>query len=787
MITRITEKNAQQYRILFNKAADYLREKKPDDMDQVIGDQAGAWFASWDKFSISSLNEYYAYLENFAKIIETEANDPDRDDPDFNDVKFFFRLPLDEDVFSIDANSRNITVPSSFARNGIGVQGDEMAEVLYFTIDRYFDAQDLADGNKHIAIQWETRNNKGFTKNFGKDTESIEGKVIFGWPITKEITENSGTIKFIVRIYSIKDDTLAYSFATLPAEVTINPTLVYDLENDDTEIDYGKTLLSRITSAGIHNSDMPVPKTPIITVADITGEDMFLYAEGQEYQKIVDLDNENKVVLITSAQPAKDSSGVLSYRWNKYPYQNGDYSNDSSTVSGSQIDFIQMTVNLHLDDNEKVDYDYYTYNPNENKYELFDNSQINSLNENVGKVYYQYEDDEQNVYSSTKPEGTTYTCVYKCGDNSYTPLFKKINKLVIEQEENDLPVTGKYTVDIEASILVNKKDKIMSVADSITIPGPRAPIVDFGSGFDVTEDDIKVAHIIAGNEDIVLSVTAAPGESASGLTVNDVGQYENKVDLTYAWKTKDANDTNYTEIGSVTANSLTIEATTATFVDNPNYDKTYIATVTSMRNKATTSADSGIFRITAAPQAPIIKMRKLVNVNGDTSISWVPVTNADAPVSAFLRNQNGNFSTTLTVNADETIKSDGLDYYWMKLTLEAEEKASGIAQIDITGDGEENSLPQELVDKLLALENASFTDVNGIPDLIATAFEGFSAIPETPSDTAEINYSGARNQNTLTISGTNKDDLTGIYYCIVINKLNNHINASASPFFIVQQ
>ena len=48
----------------------------------------------------------------------------------------FSVLPLDEDVFEIDANTRLIKVPSSFATNGISVQGDEVAEVIYFEINR---------------------------------------------------------------------------------------------------------------------------------------------------------------------------------------------------------------------------------------------------------------------------------------------------------------------------------------------------------------------------------------------------------------------------------------------------------------------------------------------------------------------------------------------------------------------------------------------------------------------------------------------------------------------------
>jgi len=144
MITRITEKNAQLYRVLFDKAAKKLKAAQPSSLNEAVIE----YFDSWDNFSISSLNEYYAYLRDLVDI----ANQTEEE------KAFFVRLPLDEDVFAIDANTRNITVPASFARNGVGVQGDEMAEILYFTIDRYFDAVDLASSNILIAIQWEARN-----------------------------------------------------------------------------------------------------------------------------------------------------------------------------------------------------------------------------------------------------------------------------------------------------------------------------------------------------------------------------------------------------------------------------------------------------------------------------------------------------------------------------------------------------------------------------------------------------------------------------------------------------
>ncbi len=83
----------------------------------------------------------------------------------------YVRLPLyeegheDEEIFEIDANARAIKIPASFSKNGVGVVSDELAEIVWFKINRYFDIKDfgkaaghdlstnLKDGDLHILIQ----------------------------------------------------------------------------------------------------------------------------------------------------------------------------------------------------------------------------------------------------------------------------------------------------------------------------------------------------------------------------------------------------------------------------------------------------------------------------------------------------------------------------------------------------------------------------------------------------------------------------------------------------------
>ena len=162
--------------------------------------------------SISNLNDYFERLKDLAIL-----------DPEF------LILPKDEEMFIIDANTRNITIPKSFSE-GIGVQGDEIAEIIYFTIDRYYDITDLYE--KDILIQWKNGTIEGLSEAFNKTLIGDIGsqKVVFGWPISSEITENSGKILFSIKFYS-KDanNDITYSFNTLTTTVKINPSLPSNL------------------------------------------------------------------------------------------------------------------------------------------------------------------------------------------------------------------------------------------------------------------------------------------------------------------------------------------------------------------------------------------------------------------------------------------------------------------------------------------------------------------------------------------------------------------------------
>lgn len=164
--------------------------------------------ASNGKLVITNLESFFGNIQEIAALDEK-----------------FLRLPLDEPLFEIDANARRISVPSDFASNGLSVQGDHLAETVFFSIDRYFDYMDLSNCN--IRINWKIGSVSGQSVNFIKSTDIQPGYIIFGWPVAKDLTGKSGTLSFAVEFY--KEDQngdISYSLNTLISNINIKEGLV---------------------------------------------------------------------------------------------------------------------------------------------------------------------------------------------------------------------------------------------------------------------------------------------------------------------------------------------------------------------------------------------------------------------------------------------------------------------------------------------------------------------------------------------------------------------------------
>lgn len=241
---------------------------------------------------ITSLNEYFQHIEELSELAIGDGRTGS--DP------YFLRIPVDEPLFEINANTRGITVPGELSQ--VGVVGDKFAEILFFKIDRYFDAVDL--DTRHIYIEWELPDGtRGISRDFLRDTQSEKDKIIFGWLIDDVLTAQIGTIRFAVRFveWTDREDEAAanakllYSFSSLPATITISDTLHYTLFEDDEELQYNtdnyETAISNLRAAFENaNPDSadetaPQPARAPIYVLNLGADMQATLVEGNVYTR----------------------------------------------------------------------------------------------------------------------------------------------------------------------------------------------------------------------------------------------------------------------------------------------------------------------------------------------------------------------------------------------------------------------------------------------------------------------------------------------------------------------
>ena len=224
MITLLNHEsnNWDKYNVLFKKAWKYLLSPNPENPTETLLKSEDKAAADSGKEAFSNLAHYFSYIK------ELILHDP-----------LYLMLPIDEAPFEINANTREIKIPSDFAKCS-GVQSDNYAEIITFTIDRYFDYKDLDTAD--IAVQWinEASGTEGVSFIQLKDLETYgdENKIRFGWPLTSEMTAAAGNLRFAVRFYTAQTDSQGvikfnYLFNTSPASIPIKPTLSIDFNSTD--------------------------------------------------------------------------------------------------------------------------------------------------------------------------------------------------------------------------------------------------------------------------------------------------------------------------------------------------------------------------------------------------------------------------------------------------------------------------------------------------------------------------------------------------------------------------
>lgn len=110
----------------------------------------------------------------------------------------------DEELYEIDLNTRMISGP-----DWLSVQQDHDSQLLYFTVDRFYDNKDLS--NTVCIIQYETIDNN--TKNTFRGTYFVpmydiqtlkdEEKMILVWQIKNSVSQSATLVKYNFRFYEL--------------------------------------------------------------------------------------------------------------------------------------------------------------------------------------------------------------------------------------------------------------------------------------------------------------------------------------------------------------------------------------------------------------------------------------------------------------------------------------------------------------------------------------------------------------------------------------------------------
>lgn len=299
------QSNSEKYSALYEEAWQALK-----DANQWDDDDAAAY-----PDGFSCLEQYFTKIGSLAILHANNVNDVkagterSEDNVGFKKYSKFLMLPLEEEYFKIDANSRNIHIPAVYAKNGVSVIGDQIAETLLFEIDRYFDYVDLT--RMSIYVQWTNpANQEGATQITMVDFD--DKKIRFGWPLSRKVTvEGNGKLQFSVRFFRREGEAIAYSLNTLPATVAIKNTLYANL-NDNIEVDEPSVLFAAAVKNGSDSGAIVKPLDAELISSYQFPEYVYL---GEEYKKSVSADGTLK------AQAYANDGGKITYSWSYKPYE----------------------------------------------------------------------------------------------------------------------------------------------------------------------------------------------------------------------------------------------------------------------------------------------------------------------------------------------------------------------------------------------------------------------------------------------------------------------------------
>ena len=513
---------------------------------------------------------------------------------------------INEQPLNINLNARTITVPAAVA-SCAGVQKDQLAEMLIFETDRFFDYMDLS--NTNIYVQWKNANGEGDTRVTMIDFTSKPGKMLFAWPLTHDVTSVAGPVRFSVRFFRLNDaKKVIYSLNTQEASLTIKPALAADL-ND---------LLVEPVRAGLFDDVILNSQNaekgramPLAPRFDAPGRDISLLTTDDNGKYVIT--NLNKVDNKYVANLVRDTVtfcakayaadlGNIDYEW--------VYIADSLDENGNPIT-VTYKYAASDEDNDLV----------ENIYIPLSEDRLTALRAEGAKPeanarYFTKLTDEENI-----PAYLPYALT---GENfpiaEDTVLYELYTTFTVAAEGT---VVGKYYASAVNHIGAMSTENTPVRSSECILPGPQEIQL---------ESDLETSRII--------TKTVEDDSVTLGNNVLSITLPENvyNADIVYTWKKKTSPEADFDDL-EVNSNSITVTDLGWYKVD----------VVSTLNRKETTPKESQVCKVTFAPEAPTI-----TNTSGDDRYHLVSTSEP----------QVLSVSAQLAENADNPLYSEGFDYTW---------------------------------------------------------------------------------------------------------------------------
>lgn len=554
---------SQKYDRLFAKAYQALYDRDPNLIrsDCVYEDK-----------SFHSIDEYFAHLSDLYAI-----------DP------VYIMLPLDETPFAIDANKRTISNPKITV-----LQNDQNAEVVLFTIDRYFDYKDLNTA-EHIYVQWTLPDGtEGASRITMKDL-SLPGKLRLGWPLDNEITSQKGIVKFSVRFFDtdtvIDEKTNApktvvvYSFNTLTSTLTISESLQPQINEGASVNDpIGEGFFRKaISNSQLYTENYAIPIGPRF---EEPGKNL------NQYESLVAVLGPDKIptgadTLTLVAQAVVGDTGVLTYEWWYKPAEDGtiDGKNFNSNTWYRYTDYV-------VDENTTLP-GFSAYGGRvEEVYEPFVyDAQVGT---EVGQRYYK---DNRGTVASVDD--------FKNGATLYT-------RFTTYTVPASGPVTGQYVVKAISTIGPNSTRPQSSTTCYLVSPAN----ITFKTGGNLKATEIF--PVDKDNNDLPKTLTVRPSDDTT-LNAQRIFSWNRYI----AEPTCDA-DGNISDTPFSTVDKPASEENGAEVIYGNVYETSspgwYQVVVRSTLNRETKTAPSTLCKLTSEPQVPT-KNADQPNTPADATLS----------------------------------------------------------------------------------------------------------------------------------------------------------------------